>query len=214
MPRVIEPELLDALPSEDPRARRSRRDLRVINRVMGNHRWLQRTLRLRLRTGERVVELGAGAGDLGRELARHGIAADGLDFCPRPADWPSGRDWHQADLRDFEGYHRYQAVVANLVLHHLAAAELAVLGRALRGGPRLLCACEPARSRHWRWFFAVLAPVLGANAVTRHDGRISIAAGFRGDELPRELGLDSREWNLCCGATVAGAYRIVAVRRT
>ena len=36
MQRRVEPELLDALPADDPRAVRSREDLRRINRLMGN----------------------------------------------------------------------------------------------------------------------------------------------------------------------------------
>ena len=36
--RVLEPEWLDALPHEDPRARRSRRDLVRVNALMGNDR--------------------------------------------------------------------------------------------------------------------------------------------------------------------------------
>ncbi len=42
----------------------------------------------------------------------------------------------------FSGYADYQAVVANLVLHHLSGAELSQLGRKLNRGPRFICACE------------------------------------------------------------------------
>ena len=55
--------------------------------------------------------------------------------------------------------------------------------------------------------------LLRANPVTLHDARISIAAGFRRDELPRFLGLDATEWDFRCRATLLGSYRMVAVRR-
>lgn len=213
MERVLQAEILDSLPPGDAAARHSRRDLRLLNRLVGNHRWLVRTLTRHLQPGERVLEIGAGTGELGRALATRGIAADGLDRLPCPPGWPASRVWHQADLREFDGYDDYQAVVANLVLHHFTAGELAALGERLRRGPRLVLAAEPGRLRRSRSLFALLAPLFGAHAVTLHDGRASIAAGFVGDELPRALGLQDPAWSLRCRLTLVGVYHLVAVRR-
>jgi 2-polyprenyl-3-methyl-5-hydroxy-6-metoxy-1,4-benzoquinol methylase len=213
MERTLQAELLDTLPPESEGAQRSRRDLRLINAVMGNHRWIVRTLRAQLRPGDRVLEIGAGGGELARRLARAGLVADGLDRFPAPPDWPGHLTWHQEDLGAFGGYANYPAVIANLVLHHLPGPELAELGRRLRRGPRVICACEPARRRTSQALFALLGPLFGAHAVTRHDARISIAAGFIGRELPRALGLEATEWSLRCGETALGGYRMVAVRR-
>ena len=44
MKRVVKPEILDELDGSDPRAIRSRRDLRFINLLMGNERWIQRSV--------------------------------------------------------------------------------------------------------------------------------------------------------------------------
>ena len=60
----------------------------------------------------------------------------------------------------------------------------------------------------------MLGPLLGANHVSLHDAHVSIAAGFRGDELPRALGLAATEWEIGCETTVLGVYRMIAVRRT
>jgi hypothetical protein len=38
--RVVKPEILDDLPMDDPSARASRADLRRINFLMGNERWI------------------------------------------------------------------------------------------------------------------------------------------------------------------------------
>jgi hypothetical protein len=45
--RTVRPEILDSLAAEDPAARRSRQDLRLINALMGNFRWVERKLRLK-----------------------------------------------------------------------------------------------------------------------------------------------------------------------
>lgn len=213
MPRQLQAELLDALPPDHPDARHSRRDLRVINSLMGNHRWMVRTLAGVLRAGDRVLEVGAGTGELGRRLHAAGRPVDGLDLAPRPPGWPGGRSWHAADLLTFDGYGRYDAVLGNLVFHHFTDDELAVLGRKLRDSPvRVIVACEPARSRFSQRLFALLAPLFRPNAVTLHDARVSIAAGFRGDELPQALGLDPAAWRWQAGTTALGACRLVAVR--
>jgi len=213
MDRVLQPELLDTLSPDSDDARRSRRDLRVINWLMGNHRWIIRSLRSSLRPGECLVEIGAGGGELCRKLAARGIAAAGLDRWPGPAE-PSRLVWHPADLRTFTGYSDCQAVVANLILHHLSGAELRELGRKWNPGPRIICACEPARRRLSQRLFSALGPIFGANPVTRHDARVSIAAGFRGHELPDVLGLDNATWTIRCAETSLGAYRMLAIRRT
>ena len=69
MKRVVEPEILDGLAADDPAAVASRRDLRLINRIMGNTRWLRRAFMLKVRPQDLVVELGAGDGSLGLSLA-------------------------------------------------------------------------------------------------------------------------------------------------
>jgi len=209
---LIQPELLDTLSPEGADARRSRRDLRMINWLMGNHRWIIRSVPPQMRHQERLVEIGAGGGELCRKLAGCGIAAAGLDRWPGPAV-PSSLVWHQADLRTFTGYADYQAVVANLVLHHLSDAELCQLGEKLNRGPRIICACEPARRRLSKRVFSVLGPLLGANAVTQHDALASIAAGFLGHELPKILGLNDATWSIHCTETLFGGYRMLAVKR-
>jgi len=212
MQRTLQPELLDSLPHDHPDALHNRRDLRLTNRIVGNHRWIAQTLPPLLHPDETALEIGAGTGELGRVLARRGVALDGLDLWPRPPDWPGPRAWHVADLRAFTGYHRYPAIVGNLIFHQFSAAELAALGTQLRDA-RVLVACEPARRRLSQFLFRTLAPLLGANHVSLHDGHVSIAAGFRGDELPRALGLSPSAWDIRCSTTALGVYRLVAVRR-
>lgn len=213
MRRILEPELLDSLPPQDPDAMHSRRDLRLTNRILGNHRWLTRTLRPLLREREVALELGAGTGELGQRLAAHNVLTDGIDRCPRPNNWPGDRSWHVADLRHFDGYDRYPVIFGNLIFHHFDERELAHLGEILQQHARVIVACEPARRRSSQRLFATIAPLLRANRVTLHDAHISIAAGFVGDELPRALGLAPSVWDCRCTTTLLGSYQMVAQRR-
>ena len=213
MTRILTPELLDSLPPQHPDALHSRRDLQWINHAMGNHRWFARVLPPLIRPGEQILELGAGTGQLAARLASRGLAIDSIDLCPRPTSWPAARVWHTGDLRAFDRYGDYAAVYGNLIFHHLSDDELAVLGATLRRSVRLILASEPTRSPRSQSLIAVAGRVFGASHVTLHDAHVSIAAGFRGDELPRLLGLDSSAWDIRSGTTWLGAYRMLACRR-
>jgi hypothetical protein len=212
MNRACLPELLDSLAPDHPDAIHNRRDLRIINRFMRNRAWFERVLPPLLRPSECALEIGAGMGDLARELGKRGIPVDGLDLWPQPAVWPAGRTWHTADLRSFGGYEAYPIVLGNLIFHQFTDAELAALGAKLRRGARAIVACEPARRRISQVLMAAVAPLFGANHVTLHDAHVSVTAGFRGDELPRALGLDPGGWRCTCRETGLGVYRMVAVR--
>jgi hypothetical protein len=214
MQRTLHPELLDALPPDHPDAVHNRRDLRLTNQVVGNHRWLERTLPSLLRPGEVALELGAGTGELALRLRRRGVAIAGLDLWPRPKNWPAGHAWHRSDLRTFGGFDDYAAAIGNLIFHQFSDAELALVGQNLRRTARVILACEPQRRRASQVLYRTLAPLFGANHVSLHDAHVSIAAGFRNAELPQALGLDVSHWDIRCTSTVLGTYRMVAVRRT
>lgn len=211
MNRALQPEILDYLAPHHPAARRSRRDLRVINALMGNDRWLARTLAKETRPGERWLELGAGDG---RFAARVGAGrCDGVDLLPPADPWPPAARWYQGDVRDFKHWRGHAVVFANLFFHHLTERALRQVGAELREHARVILASEPLRARRFQWLFAGLCPVIGANDVTRHDGHVSIGAGFRDDELPRSLGLlDDRRWECRVRHTPLGAYRFIAVK--
>jgi hypothetical protein len=210
--RTIQPELLDTLPVDHPAALHNRRDLRLVNRAMGNYRWFVRTLPPLLRPGDRVLELGAGTGELGVLLQARGITVDGLDLWPRPARWPDHCAWHEMRVESFTGYGGYTAVIGNLILHQCHDHTLAELGARLRDRARVMLFCEPLRRRSFQRLYALLAPLLGANHVSRHDGHVSIAAGFRGAELPRLLGLPAAGWECRIENSWLGANRVAARR--
>lgn len=212
MQRTLEPELLDSLPPTHPDALHNRRDLRITNAILGNHRWLRRTLPEVMRPGERLLELGAGTGELGRGLHHTGLNVDGLDLWPRPADWRETAAWHVADLRNFDGYPAYAGIVGNLIFHQFSEEDLRDLGAKLQQHARVIVACEPHRRRISQVLYRTVGPLFGANRVSLHDAHVSIAAGFRDDELPLALGLAPRFWAVRISCSALGLYRMVAIR--
>ncbi|MCF3651463.1 hypothetical protein [Synoicihabitans lomoniglobus] len=207
MDRTVTPELLDSLSPDSPAARHSRRDLVWFNRLLGNNRWWRKTLpRLLLdTTPNRALEIGAGDGALARA---HRL--DALDQCPAPSGWPADQTWHQHDVLRYDRWVDYDLIAANFFLHHFTAPQLAQLGAIWNHTARVIVACEPWRAPGFRSGFALLCAAMRAHAVSRHDGRVSICAGFRQTELPGFLGLDSQIWQWEIVHHPLGTYRFIA----
>ena len=213
-PRSVRPEILDGLPQDSPAARASRGDLRIINRLLGSRAWFGSVLRERRRAGERVLEIGAGTGELGWALSAIVPDLAGLDLGRRPIDWPQPGRWFQTDVLEFAGWAGFPLVIGNLFFHHFDREELGRIGAQLSRHARVIVASEPLRARRTERLFSLLCLLIHAHPVTRHDGRVSIAAGFRHDELPRLLRLDPAIWNWRVRETWRGACRLVAERRS
>lgn len=210
LPRILEPETLDHLAPDDPAAQRARRDLRRVNAFMGARGILERSLEKALAARERtagglgrrlrLLEIGCGDGRLMLDVARQrrgrwpeveldlldrqalvepatiaAFAKAGWQARPRAADV---LDW----AADRDSTEHWDGVVANLFLHHFEGDDLRRLLAGCARRADALAACEPRRSR-----FALGAShlifFLGANAVTRRDGVLSVRAGFLGQEL-------------------------------
>jgi hypothetical protein len=212
-PQILPEEILDSLPAETPEAKASRRDLRVFNRLLGNRGWLERSARRELRGGERIVELGAGDGSLAKDMLARGLPWDGFDLISSPADWPQCARWIQGDLLEAALLPGHQVVVANLTLHHFNDAALQRIGARLREQARVIIVADLYRSRFYEVSFRIIAHLIGAHPVSHHDGRLSIQAGFRGEELPRLLGLEAACWRWNVSRTMTGAYRLLAIKR-
>jgi len=201
MNRRVEPELLDELPATDPRAIRSRRDLRRVNTLMGNAGVIARAVLQACggRPPRQLVDLGAGDGTFMLRLAKRLSPA-----------WPNveitlvdRQDIVNAETRgEFEALSwsvrsvaadvfdwlarvpdpRVDLVTANLFLHHFADPALRRLMELVSGRTNCFAASEPRRypaalrASRWLW-------LLGCNPVTRHDAVASVRAGFDGPEL-------------------------------
>src|SRR5215813_11486069 len=143
LPRRLEPEWLDHLPAEDPRAMRSRLDLKRVNRFMGNANRLAKALLAHAPSAPRtIVDLGSGDGQFMLAVARRlaprweGVTVVLLDqqniVSQATRMGFAALGWRveptSADVFDFLAQARATDVVtANLFLHHFADAELARL---------------------------------------------------------------------------------------
>jgi hypothetical protein len=214
--RLVQPELLDTLPAGDPRAVRSRRDLRRVNGWMRQHVLMADALKNALNghAPGHITELGAGDGNFLLRVAQK--------ISPR---WPNVQttlldlqknvsaetlaalaalNW-RAEAVVADVFDRPQissdAVLANLFLHHFAEARLTELLRLISQHAQLFIALEPRRAA-WTLFCSRLLWAIGCNDVTRHDAVISVRAGFSGTELS-DLWPDKQNWRLterCAGA--------------
>lgn len=238
MPRVVEPEWLDHLPADDPRAIRSRGDLRRINRLMSATRLLGTALDPLLdgRKNARIVELGAGDGSLLLHLAHSranawpAVRLDLLDMQPIVSPetlaqygelgWTANVvradvfDW----LRDTSTNRNADAdasdapiIVANLFLHHFEGKQLSDLLHGIAARARAFICVEPRRSS-----FALLGSrllgAIGCNAVTRHDAVVSVRAGFSDHDLS-DCWPDDAAWDLREHSAGLFSHRLIALRK-
>ena len=116
-----------------------------------------------------------------------------------------------ADVFDWlaEEQASYDAIVANLFLHHFEPPQLAKLFALAARRTPLFVACEPRRAR-LPLIASRLVGLLGCNDVTRHDAVLSVRAGFSGKELSELWPADGR-WQL--EETSAGLFSHFSLRR-
>ncbi len=210
-PRVVVPEILDELPHDHPDAIASRRDLRRVNAVMGNPRWVMRQARKHAAVARRgITEIGAGDGRLAARLAAGFSEASvtAIDLAPAPqGPLPANLHWRRADLfAEAPDPPSGGLLVACLILHHFETPRLTWLGREFIPRFGAIAIVEPDRRRLAHHLGRLAWPLI--NRVTRHDMHVSIDAGFTKGELPQILGLDPQEWHLEESCTLTGARRL------
>ncbi|WP_367874521.1 hypothetical protein [Luteolibacter sp. Populi] len=212
MQRVVEPEIIDRLPPDHPDVIRSRRDLKMINFLMGNERWIARKIHAFPEVRARgIIEIGAGEGTLLQRLSGKypGIPLRGCDLAPRPAGLPERIAWDQRDVFECLAENSAGILAANLFLHHFEDDELPRFGP-LFAKFEVLAFNEPFRTPQTITDARIILPLVGR--ATKHDMLVSIRAGFLHGELPRLLGLDPAQWRISEETTWRGGIRMLASR--
>jgi phospholipid N-methyltransferase len=197
--RLLKPEWLDELPASDPAAIRSRQDLRRVNMLMGHAAIAARALNATDRHPESLLEIGAGDGNFMLRViqrfsriekrrkvtlldqqnilsaeTRNDFASVGWEVETSTTDL---FDWIEISPAPC-----FDAILANLFLHHFSENRLRHLFERLVDRCEAFIAIEPRRAV----FPFVLSHglgLVGCNRVTRHDAVVSVGAGFTGSEL-------------------------------
>jgi len=211
MNRIVEPELLDELPADNPLAVGSRRDLCRVNAWMRHHALMAGALQSQLNghAPKQITELGAGDGNFLLQVAHKtssqwpNVSVTLLDcqkiVTPETLAAFTNLGWQAeavtADVFDWlPGGSTMEVVIANLFLHHFHDLSLAGMFRAIADRTRLFIAIEPRRAP-LPLLCSRLLWTIGCNRVTRHDAVASVRAGFQGGELS-ELWPDKADWQL------------------
>ena len=230
LPRRVQPELLDSLSAEDPRAQRSRDDLQWLHWAMATLSIVQRALdsgtaAFRPRT---LLELGAGDGSLMLRLAQgqggrwpdvRVTLLDRLELVrPQTMDGLRQVGWRPRavamDVFDWMAKPddtRWDVVFANLFMHHFSSVELERLLGGIAARTRVFLCCEPRRAA-LPLVASHLLGLLGAGPVTRHDAVSSVHAGFRGHELSN-LWPDRQQWILAEYPARLFSHCFLAIRK-
>lgn len=227
LPRRLEPEWLDHLPADDPRAMRSRRDLMRVNSFMANaSRMADAVLQYSAgRIPRSIVDLGSGDGQFMLQVARRlaprwpDVSVVLLDqqniVSPATRAGFAALGWKveptSADVFDFLAQvHPVDVVTANLFLHHFVDEQLRRLFEQIARATSLMVACEPRRSKLVVEASRLLW-VVGCNDVSIHDAVVSARAGFSDRELSALWPRDP-EWQLHEQTAGLFSHRFVARR--
>ena len=229
MRRILEPEILDSLPADDPLAVGSRADLRRVNSLMGNSSLCQTAIEhmLQGRAPTRLVELGCGDGEFMAGIARGspkswcGVEVWLVDRIPAVREPTlkafAAAGWSPrvatADVFAWLAESpRIDVCVANLFLHHFEERQLAALLEKIAARSSALVACEPRRSPSALWASHALG-LVGCNRVTRHDAAVSVRAGFADRELSA-LWPDPASWEMSEESSGLFSHLFTARRRS
>jgi hypothetical protein len=184
--RVIEPEMLDEQPPEQ--AAPSLRDIVRINRITGGHEVLRRRLREVVRPDESFtfLDIGAGSGDAADVVRREYPLASviSLDYrlhhirCARSERVVA--DAFRLPLRDAG----VDIAYCGLFLHHFGEEDVVRLLAAMRKVARRFVIVNDLERHLLPWLFLPATRWLFRwDAITLHDGPISVQAGFTGSEM-------------------------------
>jgi SAM-dependent methyltransferase len=184
--RTLIPELLET--ADAALADRNLLDIARINRWFGGHRALVRVLKDLAPRGKpfSVLDVGAGSGDMGNCIRRRFqnatvVSLDHRRFHLHRALGPRvAADAFQLPFLP----NAFDFVLCSSVLHHFADHEvIKLIAHLRRFARRALIVLDLERHRLAYYFLPLTHQILGWSALTVHDGPVSVAAGFRPEEL-------------------------------
>ncbi len=195
--RAIADELMDATDLDAASYARVLTDLARVNALtLARRPTLNFLSRLQRQSRPlRILDVGFGDGDMLRAIARWAarrrIAVEliGVDLNPNSA--PTARaatplalpiTYHTGDYADFADV---DIIISSLVAHHMSHNELITFLRFMEAHAKLgWFVNDLHRHRVAYWGFPLLARLISAHWIVRHDGQLSIARSYRQHEWP------------------------------
>ena len=209
--RLVQEEILDHLPGDDPEAVVSRSDLRLLNRIMRHANPMARLIRSEINGRDEisVVDIGCGDGTFSEQwvtrihedrVRKSLIFIDRIHcLSSRVGETLQSAGWrYEVKIGNAESLllemepSPDRIVIANLFLHHFEEDDLRSLLESVSSRASAFICIEPRRSR-FSLGSSRLIGALGCNRVTRHDAVVSVRAGFRGREISL-LWPESKDW--------------------
>ena len=184
--RLIQPELLDHVPPE--LARPNLADLVRVNRYFGGHSVIRKTLAHVMRNQDSftLLDVGAASGDTARLIQQlyPRATVTNLDYNRTNLDAaPHPKVIANAFAFPFLP-ESFDYVLSSLFLHHFTNEEVVKLLSSFYSlAKRALLVCDLERHIIPYCFLPITRSLLGWNQITVHDGKISVRASFRADEL-------------------------------
>ena len=184
------PEQMDGDHLSYEETRRALRDLRRVNRWLWGYPSVVRSLLPGLRTGQRVLDVGTGSGDVAaavyRAAQRRGteLRMVGVDF--KLGHLAIGRQWHPKQLRVVAAADALPFAVgafdhtfSSLFFHHFGSESNAAIVAEMRRVSRVRAVIvDLRRSLLLRLVISPLLCLLGAGPVATFDGRASVACAW------------------------------------
>jgi 2-polyprenyl-3-methyl-5-hydroxy-6-metoxy-1,4-benzoquinol methylase len=186
--RVLRPERMDS--SDPATTARCLSDLKRVNSLLGGYRVLAGAMRSLTARDERfsVLDVGAASGDMGAMLRKRYRNAVVTSLDRRELHLQAGTGRRVAgDAFDLPFRPRsFDFVLSSLFLHHFENSQITdLLARMKTVARRAVLAVDLERHPIAYYFLPATQHLLGWHDVTVNDGRISVEAGFRAEELER-----------------------------
>ena len=192
-------EIMDQPQPVSPALARDLHNLRQLNRFFGSYALVQYFLDRWIKPGgsSRVVDLATGSGDIPRLVAVHArtvgatVSIDAIDAQSATleiarelsADFPE-INYHEGDIRTWQGSEPYDIVLCSLVLHHFSEEDaVRVLRHAADLSRNCTLVADLRRGPLASFGVAALTAVIFRHPMTRHDARLSAARAFSSREL-------------------------------
>jgi SAM-dependent methyltransferase len=188
--RIIRPEWLDSQPPEA--ATPSLNDLVKINRLLGGHEVLRKTMAGLVRREDHFsfLDVGAASGDMGEYIKAYypGAIVTSFDYkadhLATAADPKVCGDAFRMPFRP----NSFDFVHCSLFLHHFQDAEVIELLRTFSALARRAVVVTDLERNPLAYYFLPLTKwIFGWDRITLHDGPISVEAAFHVGEL-QQLG--------------------------